>query len=300
MKILIYDNNDQERAFLQNAIEQAKHECVSVGSEEDAWKLITTGKIQLLISTLETIGSETRVLLQRICGGSLAYRPYILTLVSAGQSQDNDAKNCCDDTLIRPLATPELISRITIAGRMIDLESKLIDARTLLEKQSMVDSLTKFMNRTAYKNFVRGELERAKRQSSPLSLILIHVGYQAENEHDTASRDNILRAVAQIIHAKKRPYDGVGRWSDDEFMIALPGVSGFNAENIAKRMLDGIASAYIEKGRNYPSIKASVGIFTLRQTDRYDETLDEIIQRIETISVQAQQDDRRPLVLVEE
>ena len=38
--------------------------------------------------------------------------------------------------------------------------------------------------------------------------------------------DEVLRIVAQIIREKCRPYDCIGRWTGDEFVIALPGVIG--------------------------------------------------------------------------
>ena len=38
--------------------------------------------------------------------------------------------------------------------------------------------------------------------------------------------DEVLKIVAQIIREKCRPYDCIGRWTGDEFVIALPGVIG--------------------------------------------------------------------------
>jgi diguanylate cyclase (GGDEF)-like protein len=48
--------------------------------------------------------------------------------------------------------------------------------------------------------------------------------------------DDVLEVVAKSIREKSRPYDCIGRWTGDEFVLALPGVIGADAEKIAERV----------------------------------------------------------------
>ena len=57
--------------------------------------------------------------------------------------------------------------------------------------------------------------------------------------------NDVLSVVAKAIGEKSRPYDGVGRYEDDMFLIALAGVIGQDAERIADRILKGILNTNI-------------------------------------------------------
>jgi len=57
--------------------------------------------------------------------------------------------------------------------------------------------------------------------------------------------NDVLALIAQGIREKSRPYDGVGRYEDDTFLLILPGVIGPDAEKIADRILKGIANTNI-------------------------------------------------------
>jgi diguanylate cyclase (GGDEF)-like protein len=57
--------------------------------------------------------------------------------------------------------------------------------------------------------------------------------------------NDVLTVVAQAIREKSRPYDGVGRYDADTFLIILPGVIGQDAERIAGRILKGILNTEI-------------------------------------------------------
>ena len=54
-----------------------------------------------------------------------------------------------------------------------------------------------------------------------------------------------LKEAGKAIREKSRPYDGVGRYEADMFLIALPGVIGQDAEKIAERILKDILSTNI-------------------------------------------------------
>jgi diguanylate cyclase (GGDEF)-like protein len=71
----------------------------------------------------------------------------------------------------------------------------------------------------------------------------------------------VLTFIAQAIREKSRPYDGVGRYEADMFLIALPGVIGQDAERIAERILKGILNTNISllDGREI-SVGISAGV----------------------------------------
>jgi len=73
--------------------------------------------------------------------------------------------------------------------------------------------------------------------------------------------DEVLRVVAQAIREKSRPYDCIGRWAGDEFVLMLSGVIGADAEKIAARIIAGVSGTRLEVQDEAPvMVKISAGI----------------------------------------
>jgi len=111
----------------------------------------------------------------------------------------------------------------------------------------MFDPLTKTLNEAAFVTLSRGELERARRGQSPLSLIALQIdNFKDINDvHGEEISNVVLALLAQSIREKSRPYDGLGRHGNDTFLIPLPGVIGQDAEKIVERIVKGILNTNI-------------------------------------------------------
>jgi diguanylate cyclase (GGDEF)-like protein len=107
---------------------------------------------------------------------------------------------------------------------------------------AVFDPLTHALNQAAFLTLSRGELERARRAQSSLSLIALDIdNFKAINDkYGKDIGNDVLTVVSQSIREKSRPYDGVARYEDDMFILILPGVIGQDAEKIAERILKGI------------------------------------------------------------
>ena len=149
-----------------------------------------------------------------------------------------------------------------IGQRFLSLGENLSHARNQLENFALYDSLTGLMNRNAFFRSAQGELERARRSSSPLSMIAIDIDqFKSFNaDHGVEMGDEVLKIVAQTIREKSRPYDCIGRWTGDEFVIALPGVIGADAEKIAERIIKGIDATIITYKDDTVKVGMSAGI----------------------------------------
>jgi diguanylate cyclase (GGDEF)-like protein len=137
-----------------------------------------------------------------------------------------------------------------VGERLFNLADDLARAHHQLETAAIYDAQTGLLNRNAFYRQASGELERARRSSLPISLIALDIdNFKSLNStHGTSAGDAALKIIGQTICEKSRPYDCIGRWSGDEFLIALPGVVGPDAERIAERILAGIHAERIEVG----------------------------------------------------
>jgi diguanylate cyclase (GGDEF)-like protein len=97
----------------------------------------------------------------------------------------------------------------------------------------------------------------------PLSLIALDIdNFKIINDTFGAETgDEVLRVVAQVIGEKSRPYDCIGRWMGDEFVILLSGVIGADAEKVSDRVIAGVRGTRIEIQNQAPlMVKISAGI----------------------------------------
>jgi diguanylate cyclase (GGDEF)-like protein len=262
MKILVLENDLKEFALIQNALGGNRHSLVNIKSSEQAWSAVQSGTSRFIIANWDTSDVKETQLLPRLRGMKPEAPVYVL--LTSGKSTDEDlTATQADDVLTRPFKLQDLKNRVAMAERIISLASNLASARSELEEQAVFDPLTGFMNHAAFIRQSGGELERARRSSMPLSLIALDIdNFKVINEkYSQKTGDEILKIVSNSIREKSRPYDCIGRWSGDEFVILVAGVIGADAEKIADRIIAGVRGAHIEIENEAPlNVKISAGI----------------------------------------
>ena len=256
MRALILEQNAKERSLIQHVLEKSGHAAILGRDMDEAWQLIEKGEARFIIADGDAEDFKKSNLIGRARAAKIL--PVYFLILTAAEEDNADA----DDNLHKPLSASELKARIMIGQRFLLLGESLSHARDQLESLALYDSLTGLMNRNAFFRSAQGELERARRSSSPLTVIALDLDrFKSLNaEHGVEMGDEVLRIVAQIIREKCRPYDCIGRWTGDEFVIALPGVIGADAEKIAERIIKGINAANITYKNDAVNVGLSAGI----------------------------------------
>lgn len=239
MKIMVLSNDPAGQAVIQQALERAGHELLPAQNSQAAWSLLEGGESRFVIADRDSTDVDEKKFVARVRSAKPPLHVYILLVSPRGQEQDHTG---ADDYLYKPLGTAELKSRIAIGERILGLGDNLSQAKDQLETLALLDPLTGLLNQKAFLATARAELERARRSQSPFSLIALDIrDFEALTElHGHETGNNVLQLVAQLIREKCRPYDCIGRWEADEFIIALPGVIGADAEKIVERSVNGI------------------------------------------------------------
>ena len=262
MKILVLENNPKDLAFIQQALNNNRDSVIPLASSEELWPYVQSGESRFLIANWDTSDLRRMQFIPRLRALKLA-EPFFIFLITTMNSDDELAPSDADDIIQKPFKANDLKNRVAMAGRIISLTSSLASARDQLDTQSVYDNLTGFMNRQAFFRQSNGELERARRLSMPLSLIALEVDNFKEI-HDSFGAeisDEVVKIVAQSIQEKSRPYDCIGRWTGDEFVIMLAGIIGADAEKIAERIILRIRGTRMEVENEPPlMVKVSAGV----------------------------------------
>jgi len=268
MKALILEQNAKERSLIQHVLEKSGHAAILGRDMDEAWQLIEKGEARFIIADGDAEDFKKSNLIGRARAAKIL--PVYFLILTAGEEDNADA----DDNLHKPLSASELKARIMIGQRILLLGESLSHARDQLESLALYDSLTGLMNRSAFLRSAQGELERARRSSAPLTVIALDLDrFKSLNaEHGVEMGDEVLKIVGQIIREKSRPYDCIGRWTGDEFVIVLPDVIGADAEKVAERIIKGINATNITYKNDAVKVGMSAGIVSASRVSASAET----------------------------
>jgi diguanylate cyclase (GGDEF)-like protein len=122
------------------------------------------------------------------------------------------------------------------------------------------DALTGLANRRLFEESLEREVARARRLSTPLSLLLIDVDHfkQINDTYGHPAGDAVLAGVAGAITAGTKAFDVPARYGGDELAVLLPGCGSHDARGVAERVRSQIA----EQVHDVP-ITVSVGVATM-------------------------------------
>jgi diguanylate cyclase (GGDEF)-like protein len=120
-------------------------------------------------------------------------------------------------------------------------------AHEAVSRLSVTDELTGLYNGRHFRARLREEIERAKRGSRPLALLIIdsdslkdvndRFGHDAGNHH--------LVAIAQSVQSHVRTSDVVARFGGDEFLVLQPDATPEDAAAVAERIRVAVAATTI-------------------------------------------------------
>lgn len=126
----------------------------------------------------------------------------------------------------------------TLAQTMNEQLEKRATLQQQLEQLAQKDPLTNLYNRRRMDELLSLEVARTKRNSQPFCLVICDIDH-FKNVNDTFGHevgDQVICAVAKILHSSLREQDSVARWGGEEFLIALPETQMEEAEKVAHKL----------------------------------------------------------------
>lgn len=190
-------------------------------------------------------------------------------------------------------------------SRSLDAAAALVaisvrNVQTLIETRdhSLRDGLTGCFNRAHAVETLDGELRRALRSETPLSMIMFDVdGFKGVNDtHGHLTGDRVLAEVGKRLADVLRTSDVKCRYGGDEFLLILPDTPAIGARQLAESVRHEISTLRIPAEQVDVTVTASVGVVT---TDGHEETVQAFIARADRALYQAKRGGRNCVHIAE-
>lgn len=134
-------------------------------------------------------------------------------------------------------------------------------AQEQLRVQATRDTLTGLWNRASILELLETELNRGRREEKPVGLVFVDLDHfkQINDTFGHQAGDSVLRAVGDKMRTIMRPYDLVGRYGGEEFLIVLPGCDEANLRKLCERLRGILSESSIEYEKKTISLTVSIG-----------------------------------------
>ena len=265
MKILVADDDPMNRHLLESFLLKWKYEVVLARDGKEAWNILRQ-KDAPRLAILDWMMPEmdgTEVCHEARKHNNTSYI-YILLLTAKFQKQDIIAglEAGADDHLTKPFDAGELQARLRTGIRILELQEKVFSANENLKFQVAHDALTDLLSRPAILETVRTELARAKRERSTVGILLADLDHfkQVNDSFGHLAGDEVLRETAKRMRSSVRPYDAIGRYGGEEFLIVLPGCDISSAINRAEGLRVAVGKEPIETPEGMIPVTLSLGV----------------------------------------
>ena len=300
MRILVADDEPVSCRLLGSLLTKWGYEVVSAEDGNAAWEQLNRRNAPRIALLDWMMPGQNGI---EICKKLRALWPepytYILLLTAknAKESIVEGLESGADDYLTKPFNTQELKARIRVGLRLLNLEDTLVEAREAMRFKATHDALTGLWNRGTILETLEREITRSRRGNVSLGVLMADLDHfkLVNDTYGHLAGDEVLREATKRMQAYVRPYDAVGRYGGEEFLILLPGCDAAVTADKAEQLRVILGQQPIETSAGPLGITLSLGgVATINWPD---DTANQILQMVDAALYRAKEEGRNRVAM---
>jgi len=153
-----------------------------------------------------------------------------------------------------------------------NLARELEEKNRILDHLANLDGLTGIYNHRYFQNVLDQELNRAVRNESEISLIIVDIDHfkRFNDTYGHQAGDSVLVSFARTLKKHLRNYDTLARYGGEEFAIILPETGSNEALIVAEKLRTAVINQIFSHNNEDHKVTASFGIATAKpSTDHH-------------------------------
>lgn len=267
MKILIAEDDPAFRHVLEEVVAKWGYEVVTADNGIDALQILQSENSPI-IAILDWMmpGMEGVEVCHKVRENKREPYTYIIILTSLQRDDDLIAgmEAGADDYIIKPFKHNELRQRLRAGRRIIELQNELIAARDAFQTKASYDYLTGLRNHEEILHILSQELSRAEREEKCVGVIMADIDFfkKINDTYGHLTGDEVLRLAAGKMHSQMRPYDFIGRYGGEEFLVILSECCMGCAAVLAERLRLSVSTDSFETPKGMIPVTISLGVVT--------------------------------------
>jgi two-component system chemotaxis response regulator CheY len=263
-EVLVVDDSPVYRKLVEQVLSAEPYVLRFARNGAEAMKLFLEHSPCIVITDWMMPDFSGLELCQRIRAENARLYTYIIMMTS-NTEKENLVKALgagADDYLTKPFDPGEMLARIGVGRRIIELNRELDAKSRKLEEAARTDPLTGLPNRRAIEEWATKQLRGAARHGFRLWVVLGDIdNFKTINDtfgHDAG--DIVLKTFAGILKKSTRASDICGRLGGDEFLLVLTHVEEDNIESTVNRFREQFAALSFEFEGRSVNVTASFGV----------------------------------------
>jgi diguanylate cyclase (GGDEF)-like protein len=270
MKILIVDDSQSERLFLNRYLSKQGHEIVTAENGAEGVAKYEASLPDLVLLDMMMPDMDGREAVRRMRALSDEWVPIIfLSGLDATEDIETALDSGGDDYLVKPFQPKILGAKIRSMSRIAAMRARLVEANAKLTSLAEMDGLTGIANRRRLDAKLKEELLRCARAKLPLSLILMDIDHfkKFNDTYGHLTGDECLKLVAGCVAAEvRRPADLIARYGGEEFCAVLPETPLEGALALAEQMRKSVEALALQTTQGPVNLTISLGLTTIVPT----------------------------------
>ena len=273
-QVLVADDSPIYRKLVEHTLSEKQYAVLFAKSGREAIDLFSEHQPSLVITDWMMPDLSGIELCEHI--RSHTRQSYTYLIILTGITEKNKLVKGlaagADDYLTKPFHSDELLARVGVGRRIVELHRQLEAKNLLLEELALTDPLTGLPNRRAIEDWATRQLSGAARYGFSFLVVLADLDHfkTVNKVHGHNAGDVVLKKFSEILKTNSRRSDICGRIGGEEFLFVLTHTTQENARVVVERIRAELEAAKFDFDGSSLTVTASFGLAGFEGTQAPD------------------------------